>query len=456
MVQPNNYILDVENPADAMRRGIASGMGEQAALQGISQARAQETRAAELQPFAVKQAGLNNEATAAGIQATQQNMDVQRQELAAQQAAGRAQAERKQQFEATMGNLASLGKKATSADYTIAALRFPEFGAALNETWQTLDAEAQDDQLLAGGQAFVALQNGKPEIAVNIVEQRLAASKAAGDEAGAATAEAMLQLMKASPEAALASFGMMLTTVGGSDFADTVIGGNDPIRSTVNLPGGITKIVRDTGVSVVNSQNEVLTGEAAQAAILEAEAREADLALETSRARSTGANLGDIATGGEAAAVKAEGGVIGASTGEAKVQLGGALTKAQQTLDLISEIRNDPALPSITGMVQGRMTPLSQSGTDLNAKIDQLKGKVFLDAFQALKGAGAVTETEGGKAQEALGRLNRAQSAEAYQAALDDLESAINDLLTVAQGRAGTTTAPAPTSSRSYLNLGGN
>jgi hypothetical protein len=56
---------------------------------------------------------------------------------------------------------------------------------------------------------------------------------------------------------------------------------------------------------------------------------------------------------------------------------------------------------------------------------DQLKGKVFLEAFQSLKGAGQITEVEGQKATDAIGRLNRAQSEGDYKAALTELKGVI-------------------------------
>lgn len=97
--------------------------------------------------------------------------------------------------------------------------------------------------------------------------------------------------------------------------------------------------------------------------------------------------------------------------------------KAQDGISLIDSILNDPALPSITGMIQGNLPPLTQGGTDLNVKIDQLKGQAFLQAFETLKGGGQITEREGIAAQNAMARLNRAQSTEAYMEALTELRT---------------------------------
>ena len=43
---------------------------------------------------------------------------------------------------------------------------------------------------------------------------------------------------------------------------------------------------------------------------------------------------------------------------------------------------------------------------------DQLKGKLFLEAYAGLKGGGAISEPEGRKATEAMAALNTAQTTE--------------------------------------------
>lgn len=104
---------------------------------------------------------------------------------------------------------------------------------------------------------------------------------------------------------------------------------------------------------------------------------------------------------------------------------------AQRAIDLARDIRDDPALPSITGTVQGRIPAgipfLSggQDGADLYAKVEQLQGKTFLEAYEMLKGGGPITDLEGKKAQDAMARLQTAQSDVAYKEALNDFIDAV-------------------------------
>ena len=143
---------------------------------------------------------------------------------------------------------------------------------------------------------------------------------------------------------------------------------------------------------------------------------------------------------------------IGKGKGEAEVAAVANLPKVEaqagEAIGLIDTIINDPALESITGMVQGRMPPLTQAGTDLDVKIKQLKGQVFLQAYESLRGAAAITDIEGKKAEEAKARLERAQSATEYVAALNDLKSVIESGLDLARKNAGAATPSQPQTPR--------
>jgi len=120
-------------------------------------------------------------------------------------------------------------------------------------------------------------------------------------------------------------------------------------------------------------------------------------------------------SGGPAEAERAAAAAEAGSEGDRLV------SAADDSIRLINEIYNDPNLESITGMIQGRIPPMSQAGTDLNVKIEQAKGQVFMSAFESLKGAGAITENESAAATAAIARLQREQSAEAYRKSLKEL-----------------------------------
>ena len=111
-----------------------------------------------------------------------------------------------------------------------------------------------------------------------------------------------------------------------------------------------------------------------------------------------------------------------------------AAATAQDSIALINSVLNDPRLGAVTGMIQGRLPPLTQSGTDLVTRIEQLQGQAFLQAFESLKGGGSITEREGLAAQNAIARLNRAQSKEAFEEALKELRAIMERGLQRASG----------------------
>lgn len=113
------------------------------------------------------------------------------------------------------------------------------------------------------------------------------------------------------------------------------------------------------------------------------------------------------------------------------------LAGAQQSLDIIDRLLKDPELHHRVAL-EGRLGAFPGThGVAIDAMHDQLKGKVFLQAYGELKGAGAITEIEGQKAESAIARLNRAQSLEDYTGALQELHGVVAGGMQRIQQRAG-------------------
>ena len=126
----------------------------------------------------------------------------------------------------------------------------------------------------------------------------------------------------------------------------------------------------------------------------------------------------------------------------AKAELIPMKRKIKSNLSLIDKIRNHPGREAATGF--SSLNPEKYApGTvhrDFLTMLAQVKGKVFLEAYESLKGGGPITDLEGQKAQEAYARLDAAQSEEAFMEALDDYEQAVlngwEDLTEAARGSA--------------------
>lgn len=156
--------------------------------------------------------------------------------------------------------------------------------------------------------------------------------------------------------------------------------------------------------------------------------------------------------------------VLGEETGKGMVALPQVLSTANQTLKAIEDVRTHPGrewgtgafgtIPGIPGTQQRGFV----------AALDQLKGKTFLEAFNSLRGGGAITEAEGAKATNAMARLDRAQNKGDFETALNDLRDVVKSgmLRAAAKARssggmvpqAATPAAPAATAVRPPPQVG--
>jgi hypothetical protein len=132
----------------------------------------------------------------------------------------------------------------------------------------------------------------------------------------------------------------------------------------------------------------------------------------------------------------------GEASGKAKANLPVVETNAKLMKDALDAVENDPYLPTMTGFAANYRPNLSQSAVASQARIDQVQGKAFLQAFEGLRGGGAITEAEGAKATASISRLQAmAVGTEEYKKALADVRKEIDALVALARQKAS---APEP------------
>ncbi len=138
---------------------------------------------------------------------------------------------------------------------------------------------------------------------------------------------------------------------------------------------------------------------------------------------------------------QAQGKEAGTAQGKAAVNLPMAMNAADRiTSQIDALLKPDSGLDRVTGAVYGRlpeMTNTSKGARDAQSRIDQINGNVFLQAYETLKGAGAISNVEGEKAEKAFARL-RSQNlnTESYKSALQDLKGEVLKLTEIAKARA--------------------
>ena len=113
---------------------------------------------------------------------------------------------------------------------------------------------------------------------------------------------------------------------------------------------------------------------------------------------------------------------------ENAVNLPKAEASAQQMLDLLDSIEKHPGKSKAVGAYVGNLSPLvlGPDAVDFQRQLEQLQGKLFLEAYQSLRGGGQITEIEGAKAEAAMANMSRAQSEDQFNKALRDLREVVN------------------------------
>lgn len=128
--------------------------------------------------------------------------------------------------------------------------------------------------------------------------------------------------------------------------------------------------------------------------------------------------------------------------------LPGFLTGAQQGLDVLDSLIDNPNLKYAVGPASIAPTIPGTPQADIIAKLDQIKGQQFLSAYNSLRGGGSITEVEGDKATDAMARIQRSQSVQEFNSALRDLRGIVSIGIERAK-------AQAAQSSRSGLDITG-
>jgi hypothetical protein len=83
------------------------------------------------------------------------------------------------------------------------------------------------------------------------------------------------------------------------------------------------------------------------------------------------------------------------------------------------------------------LTPAGSSAADFKVRLDQIKDRTFLQAFETLKGSGQITEKEGEKATSALNRMSAAQSEIEFIKAAREFEQNLRTGMDMAKKKAG-------------------
>lgn len=158
---------------------------------------------------------------------------------------------------------------------------------------------------------------------------------------------------------------------------------------------------------------------------------------------------------GEQARETGAGHIQGETQANAAINLPQAQQQGNYMLDLLDKVATpNPSQPSGYDTHPGFSTTVGAPGptgifakmgmpipgtdaADFSSLMDQIKGKQFLEAFNGLRGGGAITEVEGKKATDAIARMNTAQSEKAFLDAQNEFRMIVKQGMDRARTKAG-------------------
>ncbi|MFD1945070.1 hypothetical protein [Paradevosia shaoguanensis] len=136
---------------------------------------------------------------------------------------------------------------------------------------------------------------------------------------------------------------------------------------------------------------------------------------------------------------KAQGTAVGTAAGQAQAAAPGDIAAGEMALNLINQIRTSPELPWATGTSVGfggnKIPGTGRYG--FQNLVDQAKSGAFLSAIQQMRGLGALSNTEGQAATQAITRMDTALSQQDFLKALSDYEQIVARGVERARARQG-------------------
>lgn len=137
--------------------------------------------------------------------------------------------------------------------------------------------------------------------------------------------------------------------------------------------------------------------------------------------RADAKNASDLAVAGPKARAAAEGETTGGGIAKAQLNLGSIEDSRNIVVNQVQSALNDKGKSKALGIWDAN-TP-TMKGSDawgFQRKVAQLNGAAFLDAYQKLRGGGAISDAEGPKATASISRMQDAATEEQFDEAARD------------------------------------
>lgn len=300
--------------------------------------------------------------------------------------------------------------------------KYPQQREAFKESWGILNKDQQDQQFKAGTQAYSAIQNGKPEVAKDILDQQIAAFQNSGHDTK--DLMAIRESMDRNPEGAAANMALSLSSfdpekwgkiaseMRSSQMAPSELSASQAkaSKAATDAKFAESKAVQDLakgGWDIQKLQNDIgISRQNSQIAAMNAQT-----AREGNAIKSQGNNLKM-----QELQLKLQDKVQ--KRDQAVQQKAAEVTSARGSIDNFLNtadrvLQTDPDIVgSAAGPISSRTPTLSQDTADFEELLSTLSSQAFMSQIPGMKGLGALSEKEGDKLQSSLQNLSLRQSPE--------------------------------------------
>jgi len=380
--------------------------------------------------------GLQNASAIMQVQNAQRESEAKVQ-LAQQQTADlqakQIEAQRRQQ------RFAQVAQNPTSSAVRRLMVEFPELSEQFKRSVDSLSASEKETMIRTGSGALFALEKGKQDIALSLIDRDIEAARNSGDDGMVFNLENIKDSIIASPDGArFALKGVLMSAMGGKEFADTMKGLGEEERAQAEAPARLTKIQAEAEKAAVDARF------AESDAVIDLEKKGWDIKkiqsdMQIAKMNSQIAAM-NAQTSRMSAGLAAQGNSLKQQENELKMQemldkrdeavrvkafeLEQARTTTDDMLNTIARIKKNPALSRVVGVLGGRINtaPLSNDALDAIALLESFGSEAFLAQREKLKGGGSITDFEGQKGADALANVTRKQSLKQLMENLDEAE----------------------------------
>lgn len=383
MVQPINYMLDVQNPVQASMAGLTQGM--------------------------------------------QIGQFMQNKKIAEQKAL------QEQQMQQELAAFAAKPNK-THEDYANIMARFPAIAENYQRSYSVLDSGRQQATFKTASRVYAALKTGNPGVAKSILETEALGFENAGDLNSANQMKQLAKMAEENPDGLLTASGLMMSSANPDQFKDVLgaLGENQMLPEEINLKRAQTD---KTKAEAEKTETETLWyGDKTQAEIdnleSQVEDRKTGRVLEQQKMQLQNDQFYAKLDQDQQLAYEKlnqeerKQARAMAAAKETPIQRVERIEKAQNfadvaknaagTAQLAAQLVNDyKALGDATGAGVWNMARRAIPGTaeyNFSRRVEALKSQAFLISAEKMRGLGSLTESEGKKLENAIASLDLNQS----------------------------------------------